>query len=66
MTMRSTVNVDDNLVDKAMRLSGFKSKRETVEEALKLLVRTQAERVITLAHGRPGWGDAQESRLNEQ
>ena len=35
--MRTNIDIDDKLMQKAMRTSGFKTKRETVEAALKML-----------------------------
>jgi len=40
--MRTNIVIDDKLMNKAKKLSGLKTKRETIEEALKLLV-TQRE-----------------------
>jgi antitoxin ParD1/3/4 len=40
--MRTTINIDDALMAAAMKAGGFTTKKETVEEALCLLVRKQA------------------------
>jgi len=39
-TMRTTIDIDDALMRKAMRLSGPATKKEVVEAALRLLVQT--------------------------
>jgi Arc/MetJ family transcription regulator len=39
--MRTSIEIDDQLMAQAMRASGKKTKRETVEEALNLLVRSR-------------------------
>jgi Arc/MetJ family transcription regulator len=38
--MRTTIDIDDNLIREAMRLSGLPTKKATVEAALRLLVET--------------------------
>lgn len=35
--MRTNIEIDDTLMKKAMRSGGFKTKKETVEAALKML-----------------------------
>ena len=40
--MRTNIEIDDELIGKAMSLSGLTTKRETVEEALRLLVRLKS------------------------
>ena len=39
--MRTTIEIDDRLIRDALRCSGVKSKRGTVEEALRLLVQAR-------------------------
>ena len=39
--MRTNIDIDDRLMAQAMSASGKKTKRETVEEALNLLVRSR-------------------------
>lgn len=39
--MRTNIDIDDELMARAMRASGKKTKKETVEEALILLVRSR-------------------------
>jgi len=39
--MRTNIDIDDELMAQAMRASGKKTKKETVEEALSLLVRSR-------------------------
>ena len=42
--MRTNIEIDDELLARAMKVSGLSTKRATVEEALRLLVRLR-ERV---------------------
>lgn len=39
--MRTNIDIDDELMAQAMSVSGKKTKKETVEEALRLLVRSR-------------------------
>jgi len=39
-TMRTTIDIDDALMRKAMRLSGLTTKKAVVEAALRLLIQT--------------------------
>lgn len=45
--MRTNIEIDDKIMQEAMRSSGFKTKKETVEAALKVLTRqSQSQRKI--------------------
>ena len=37
--MRTNIDIDDKIMQEAMRSGGFKTKKETVEAALKMLAR---------------------------
>ena len=58
--MRTTIDIDDRLMAAAMKASGGKSKKATVEEALRLLVRTRSQgriralRGMSRSEGAPG------------
>ena len=41
--MRTNIDIDDALLAKAMKASGLPTKRGTVEEGLRLLVRVKAQ-----------------------
>ena len=61
--MRTNIDIDDALMTKAMTLSGYKTKRETVEAALELLVRLKSQEAIRAARGKLRWeGDLDEMR----
>jgi Arc/MetJ family transcription regulator len=53
--MRTNVVLDDELVAEAMRLTGIKTKREVISEALRTLVRLQRQRAILKLEGRISW-----------
>jgi len=63
--MRTNIEIDDELMTKAMTLSGHKTKRETVEAALALLVRLKSQEKIRAARGKLGWeGDLEALRID--
>ena len=63
--MRTNIDIDDALMTKAMTLSGYKTKRETVEAALELLVRLKSQEAIRAARGKLRWeGDLDEMRAD--
>ena len=53
--MRTNIEIDDELMAKAMTLSGCQTKRETVEAALALLVRLKSQEKIRAARGKLKW-----------
>ena len=64
--MRTNIVIDDELMEKAMRASGAATKREAVEQALKLLVRLDDQAcLIRSARGKLHWeGDLKAMRRN--
>jgi Arc/MetJ family transcription regulator len=64
--MRTNIDIDDELMTKAMTLSGHKTKRETVEAALSLLVQLKSQENIRAARGKLRWeGDLEALRIDE-
>ena len=62
--MRTNIEIDDRLMREAMRSSGARTKRATVEAALRLLVRLRRQTAIRQLRGKVKWeGDLNESRL---
>jgi Arc/MetJ family transcription regulator len=53
--MRTNIVIDDKLMKAAMRATGLKTKRETVEEALKALIRWRSRRDLAAAYGKFRW-----------
>lgn len=53
--MRTNIVIDDQLMARAMKLSGLKTKRETVESALELLVALKRQEGIRKARGKYRW-----------
>ena len=61
--MRTNIDIDGELMTKAMHLSGHKTKKETVEAALELLVRLKSQEAIRKARGKLRWeGDLEAMR----
>lgn len=62
--MRTNIEIDDQLVSKAMRSSGARTKKAVVEAGLRLLVKTHSQTAIRRLRGKVQWqGDLNESRL---
>jgi len=54
--MRTNIVIDDELMEQAMRASGATTKREAVQRALELLVRSAEQaRLIRSARGKLHW-----------
>ena len=63
--MRTNVVIDDDLMNKAKRLSGLKTKKETIEEALKLLIAQREQSEIRKLRGKLKWeGNLEGMRLD--
>ena len=61
--MRTNIDIDDRLMRQAMRQSGTRTKKATVEAGLRLLVETHAQTSIRRLKGKIHWeGDLNESR----
>ncbi len=62
--MRTNIDIDDELMRKAMAASGEPTKRATVERALRLLIATRAQQSIRSLRGKVAWsGDLGTSRV---
>ncbi len=61
--MRTNIDIDDRLMSQAMRDSGSRTKKATVEAGLRLLVETHAQTSIRRLRGKIQWeGDLSQSR----
>jgi Arc/MetJ family transcription regulator len=62
---RTNIEIDDDLMAKARRLTGLKTKRQIVDKALHLLVRSESRKGILRYYGSGIWkGDVKSSRRN--
>jgi len=61
--MRTNIEIEEELIQKALSLSGLKTKRAAVEAALRLLIRVKEQEEILNLAGKVHWqGDLDESR----
>ncbi|MGD9974295.1 MAG: type II toxin-antitoxin system VapB family antitoxin [Desulfatirhabdiaceae bacterium] len=64
--MRTNIVIDDSLMDQALSVSGFKTKKETVEEALRLLISLRNQSQIRNLRGKLKWeGDLDKMRTDK-
>ena len=58
-TMRTNIDIDDDVLDAAMKAGSFKTKKDAVEAGLRLIARQAAYREILRWEGKLRWdGDA--------
>ncbi|MGH8655619.1 MAG: type II toxin-antitoxin system VapB family antitoxin [Gammaproteobacteria bacterium] len=61
--MRTNIVINDELMERAMKLAGLKSKRETVEAGLQLLVKLKQQERLRKLRGKLRWeGNLDEMR----
>ena len=61
--MRTNIEIDDKLMAEAMEATGTRTKRATVEEALRRLIQSQRQREMLKLRGKINWvGDLDEMR----
>jgi len=61
--VRTNIEIDDTLMTQALQLSGLKTKRATVEQALRLLVKLKRQERVGALFGKVRWeGDLEQSR----
>ena len=53
--MRTNIVIDDRLIAEAMRLSGARTKRQAVEDSLRLMVKLKRQEQVRQAHGKLKW-----------
>ena len=62
--MRTNIDIDDRLIEEAMKSSGCRTKRAAVEAGLRLLIQTRSQDSIRKLRGKVKWeGNLQRSRL---
>lgn len=61
--MRTNIEIDDTLMADAQKACGLATKKQTVEEALRLMIRLRRQRDINAAFGKYRWrGNLAKSR----
>ena len=53
--MRTNIEIDDRLMAQAQEASGYATKKQTVEEALRLMVRLRRQQEVVSAFGKYRW-----------
>jgi Arc/MetJ family transcription regulator len=62
---RTNIVIDENLIRKARKLTPLKTKREIVDKALEMLVRSETRKSILRYYGTGIWnGDLKQTRRN--
>ena len=59
--MRTNIEIDDKLMEAAMSTGNFKTKREAVEEGLRMIKRGKAYDALLAARGTLHWDDSDEA-----
>jgi Arc/MetJ family transcription regulator len=61
--MRTNVDIDDTLMAEAQQASGYATKKQTVEQALRLMIRLRRQQEASAAFGKYRWrGNLAQSR----
>lgn len=64
--MRTNVVIDDDLMASAIKASGLRTKKDAIEEGLKLLVQMKSQKEIKRFRGKLKWsGNLDEMRLDK-
>lgn len=64
--MRTNVVIDDDLMESALKASGRKTKKDAIEEGLRLLVQIKDQEKIRNFRGKLQWhGNLEEMRLDK-
>lgn len=64
--MRTNIVIDDDLMAQALKVTGLETKKDVVEQGLKLLVKRSKQQSIRSLRGKIKWeGNLDEMRDNE-
>ena len=64
--MRTNIVLDDTLINTALRLSGYKTKKKAIEEGLKLLIQLNDQKKFKDFRGKLEWsGDLTKMRTDK-
>ncbi len=65
--MRTNIVLDDDLIEQARQLTGIKTKKELIDEALRIMIRLRQQSQARLLRGKLHWeGDLDELRRSRQ
>lgn len=63
--MRTNIVIDDALMNLALKTTGLKTKKEVVEEALKILLKVKKQSQLKSLRGKLEWeGDIEKMRVD--
>jgi Arc/MetJ family transcription regulator len=63
--MRTNIVLDDQLIERARQLTGIRTKRELIHEALRMLIQLREQGDVRQLRGRLHWqGDLEQMRLS--
>jgi Arc/MetJ family transcription regulator len=63
LCMRTNIDIDDKLMAQAQKACGHTTKKQTVEEALRLMIRLRQQKEVASAFGKYAWrGDLAQNR----
>jgi Arc/MetJ family transcription regulator len=64
--MRTNVVINDDLMESALKVSGLRTKKDAIEEGLKLLVQLKSQKEIKRFRGKLKWsGNLNQMRLDK-
>jgi Arc/MetJ family transcription regulator len=65
--MRTNIVLDEDLVNRARQLTGIKTKKQVIHEALRLLIQLREQENVRALRGKLRWdGNLDELRLGRQ
>jgi Arc/MetJ family transcription regulator len=65
--MRTNIDIDDKLLEDAIKWTGFKSKKETVNHALEELIKLEKRKKLLSLRGKVKWeGNLDEMRTYDR
>ena len=65
--MRTNIVLDEDLIERARQLTGIKTKKQVIQEALRVLIRLREQEQVRSLRGKLHWqGDLEETRQDRQ
>ena len=65
--MRTNIVLDEDLINRARQLTGIKTKKQVIQEALQLLIRLREQEQVRSLRGKLHWeGNLEEARQDRQ
>jgi Arc/MetJ family transcription regulator len=65
--MRTNIVLDEELINRARQLTGIKTKKQVIQEALRLLIQLREQEQVRSLRGKLHWeGDLDEMRQGRQ